>query len=638
MGQEDWVRETKKQIAELQKKLKAARKAGNWEEFVQIQKKLTALHEKLEREGEKGEKGERGGEDEELAEWGENLETRLRHMEREQQLEALERLIQQLKERGEHGKAKVASRLLKGLRGKEKKPKKAKKNERALRELEERMEELHRAIDKAEKDFNFERVDKLKKEIRSLEVKRAKIMKAMEKGGRSKRHEPEEMDEHLRELWKELKRAEKSGDKDRMREIQRKISEIRRGKFTPRRDRGEWREESLRVLEETIGKLKQWTDEARKVDDEVLVQGLEEGTAFLKDLWEGIERSRGEEGREEISAKLEKAIQDIHKDIQRMKEEGDEKRLEIATWAGKRLAQIWDIVKGQGRGRRVGPEGIERAVDVLNDVCKKWRGWVEEAIETGNEEMAREMKEGLARVEEFRNVLSRVRGPEMMDRIRGALEEGFQKMEREVEKSKEEGNPRKTEQLGWLLGKMRQVREALRPRERGGEPERRRAAMEERIELTREEIHKMLETAEELEERGERERAAELRQQAKKKERILQLLIQRMEQGERGHRGREGRRFGPSPEMEREIQELRMALRRAQEEGDTDRVNEIKKRILELQRHGETRREGRFPPEPRGADTLRETERLRKEIESLREELKALKKLLRQLLKEKEED
>ena len=112
--------------------------------------------------------------------------------------------------------------------------------------------------------------------------------------------------------------------------------------------------------------------------------------------------------------------------------------------------------------------------------------------------------------------------------------------------------------------------------------------------------------------------------------------------------GREERR----PEFGRKLRELAMELRRAMEEGDEDRVAELRERIQELRRgaaerrgpprerpgRGEGAERGERDRPDREARARGETERLRREINDMKKELRALKKLIERLLKEREKD
>ncbi|MHC4600157.1 MAG: hypothetical protein ACYS47_14245 [Planctomycetota bacterium] len=704
-GQEG-LGEIKEEIAKLQRELEKAKKAGDWDEFVRIQRRITGLYREMEerlRGREKREKEREGeGEKDDLGEWLEKVEAEIRGMGREKQIDFLEGIVTRLKERGEHRKARAVAKMLESiLHGR----REGGELEKKLHELERHIEELRHAAAKAERDFDFEKADGFKAKLKKLEKEKKKLLKKM-KGGKEKVRKGEGRERELAELYGAYKRARDEGDRERMKEIARRISELKRGGKRPAKEKGqEWRSACLGVLEETIGRLKKWVDHHAREGDHGMVEELEEGIVKLKDLWEAIERARGEEGRIHVLQQIHKAIEDLRKEIPRFKEEGMGDRAEMAQWVVERFHKMRDVIV-KGMDRELAP-WRRNALGVMEAMSKRIKKWLHNAREEGEEGMVEELENMQNGMKKFGDALRIAHEEQIREQIMPQLEEGIEKLRDEMEEVREAGHGDKAEMMGVLLDHMRKVQGILREGTHGGGRREVGGGRDRAVQILEHVMERMRGWARHYDEEGEREAVEELKEGMAGVEELREIVKRArgpepMEKAlrelgeairdleERIHAAREerqedkveillwiagqfreayevlrhaprperGRREGRGegrPEFGRQLRELAMELRRAMEEGDEERVAELRERIQELRRHAAERRgpprerprrgeraEGgergeRERPE-RDERARGETERLRREINDLRKELESLKKLLKRLLGEKEKD
>lgn len=573
-AQDEGAKAMKAELAKLREKLADAKKEGRWEDFIRLQRRIVELQEALEGGHEDPEGGGHG----EMGEWIGRLKERIHGLPPEERVEALKRLVHELKERGEHDRAEAVHDLLKSIL----KPDKGDKGpEKDLKEIEKKIKKMSKEAERAERDFDFEKADALRRELHELEMHRERIVRGHEGEGRMS---PEEMEQRVRELFMELMRARRAGDEDRVKALEREIAELRRagveGRGRPM-ERGDdrWRGEALGVLEETIGRVREWMEEAAREGDEEAVRGLEDAARGLKEFWEALERARGPEELGKIAAELEKAIGEIHGELREMREEGDSRKARWAQWAVERLERVRELMSGQ-QGER--PEWIRHAQEILGEVGGRFERWIDRMREEGNRDAAKELSEGLEQVRMFIKHLDWADERILQEKLIPALEEGARQVQRNAEEARERGDFDKAEMAQWVCERMREAHEILTRGRGEGRPGPGREGM-----------------------------------------------------GRFGQRGPGGER----PRMGREMRRLMEELHEAEMERDHGRMEELRRRIAELrERMGEGPQERPEPRPEEGERVQRETERLRKEIDGLRKELKDLKNLLKELLKEREKE
>ncbi|GEM_PF-2909559 len=664
-AQETWVEKTKSEIAKLQKALEKAKDKGRWKQYIELQKRISALYEKLEH-GRKEAGGEAAGDD--IAAWVEKLEKRLMGMEPEVRIKALERLLVELKASGPPEKAMAARRLLESLR--QGKGRGAQEHSEAL---ERKIDRLREKAEKAEEKFAFEKADKLRAEIRALEARipappspprdwhdealgileetigkfRGWIEEVQKRGDAGMARDMEEGLAFVKSFWEKIERCRTpeamealSGEIDGLLEkASRDIPLLKEkgkaweaecnawiaGQFKRirslmagrgRRERGPspGRNEALAMIEEVARRFSDLMRTFRQAGNEEAARDIEESLGRVRAFGEAIRRSRPFEIAERVLPELEKATGKLHGQLEEAEETGQMERAELIRWVLERMERVHGLLARETEGEA--SPFVGKASGILEELRDRFKAWSREYEERGEKKTAEGLLGAVGEMEEFARMLKRVRSPETMERALRQVEEGMKNIEKGRKEALQAGDVEEAKRIGWVLERMKKVKQLLgmARKEALEGPKARGPRGREK------EIERMLREAEALEAEGRIREARMLRRKAEVMERTMGP---REERGGRWHgkQGEEGRR---------EIARLREAMRRAQREGDRERAEAIRERLRDL-REGERPREG---GREKALDFARETARLRQEIAEIKREMKELKELLKQLLKQ----